>query len=27
VMLRPRPEGAAVESLTSPSTTRLEEAA
>jgi Na+/melibiose symporter-like transporter len=27
VMLRPRPEGAAVESLTSPSTARLEEAA
>jgi hypothetical protein len=27
VMLRPRPEGAAVEQLTSPSTTRLEEAA
>ena len=27
VMLRPRPEGAAVEPLTSPSTTRLEEAA
>jgi hypothetical protein len=27
VMLRPRPEGAEVESLTSPSTARLEEAA
>jgi hypothetical protein len=26
-MLRPRPEGAEVESLTSPSTARLEEAA
>jgi hypothetical protein len=27
VMLRPRPEGAVVEPLTSPSTARLEEAA